>query len=58
MKKYILYKEFDQGKTIPQWVIYWLQYLTVNHFIYRKGVWFPFPSLYWSIRKQWRKLTW
>lgn len=39
-------------------ILFWIKYLTTNHFISHKGTWFPFPSLFWTIRNYYRSFFW
>lgn len=51
-------KPFSKDKPLYEHAIDFVKYLTINHFIFHKGTWYPFPSLFWSIRKLYRSKFW
>jgi len=51
-------KPFLKERTIIGHILHGIKYLTINHLVFHKGTWYPFPSLFWSIRKLYRAKFW
>ena len=47
-------RPFGETRTLQGWLLYWLKYYTVNNFRFVNGTYFPFPSIFWSLRKKYR----